>query len=168
MAATNRVLDASYRDLTPDGLAALLADSDMANVTTILLEGNPIGDRGAMLLAGWPGIARVEVLNLADTGIGLPGLKVLVESSFQPQPVTLQLDENPLYDEGIQLLAGSSLVSRVRELGLGCTGLDHSGVRALVESTKLASVQTLDLGQTELMDESWRLLRARFPSVMGA
>jgi hypothetical protein len=57
MAATNQVLDASYRGLSADGLEALLADSDAVNPTTILLEGNPIGDRGAVLLARWPGLA---------------------------------------------------------------------------------------------------------------
>ena len=53
MAATNQVLETGYRDLTADGLAALLADSAVVNPTTIYLEGNPIGDREAELLAGW-------------------------------------------------------------------------------------------------------------------
>jgi len=156
------VVEASYRNLSTDSLAALLAGT---NPIEVHLEGNPIGDTGAAVLCDWPGLAHVQVLNLADTGIGMAGLASLSKSDARP--FALSLDENPLYDEGIQLLVRSSFVERVRYLGLGCTGLDVTGVRALVESPFLNAVETLDLMQTELHEESWQILRARFPLVLG-
>jgi hypothetical protein len=163
-----RKLDASYRGLSSRELETLLADLALpSHLAEIVLEGNPIGDAGAALLAGWGGLTWVEVLNLADTAIGPGGLAALLASPQRPQPVTLHLDENPLYDAGVRLLAGSPFVSRVRYLGLSCTGLGHPGVRALAESPYLAIVETLDLTQTELPDECWQLLRMRFPQVLG-
>jgi hypothetical protein len=165
MTEANEILDECYRGLSAESLAMLFAERE-TTPTEILLEGNPIGDAGAHFLAKWRGIAQVRVLNLADTGIGPAGLAALLAT--QAQPIALYLDENPLYDEGIQLLARSSFASKVRHLGLSCTGLDTAGVMALTESPHLGAVETLDLTQTELAEEDWQSLRARFPRVIGA
>ena len=166
MGETVTVLDASYGGLSADGLAGLLAGAEGTGPVDLVLEGNPIGDDGAGLLGAWAGLARVRVLNLADTGIGPAGLKALAGSPYRPRPAALYLDENPLGDEGVRLLADSALLSQVRRLGLGGTGLDHPSVRALVESPHGAAVLTLRLAQTELSPESWALLRGRFPEVV--
>ena len=66
------------------------------------------------------------------------------------------------------LLAGSPMVSRLRHLGLSCTGLNHRGVEALVASPHLGALETLDLTQTQLHRKSCRLLKERFPEVLGS
>jgi hypothetical protein len=164
MTTGNDILDASYRGISADMLAALLADPAWGHPVEILLEGNPIGDAGAAILAAWEGFAQAERVNLADTGIGPSGLAALLASAARP--TELHLDENPLGDEGVELLSRSPFVERVHYLGLSCTGLDIASVLAMTQSSHLRSVETLDLAQTQLSEESWRLLRARFGRVL--
>lgn len=163
MTATRLILNRCYCGLSVDGLACLLTGS-LASYAEVLLEGNAFGDEGAALLARWETIAQVEVLNLAAIGLGPSGLRALLSSPARP--VELYLDENPLYDEGIHLLAGSPFVSMVHHLSVGCTGIDSAGVQALLESPFLATLQVLELAQTELLEEDWQLLRTRFPAVI--
>lgn len=156
-------LDLNYKKLTLDGLTKLLLEKP-EGWTSLLLEGNHFGDAGAALLANWPGIARAEVLNLANTEIGPQGLAALAASPHA-RPVEFLLDENPLGDEAIIPLAASPILSRVRYLGLSCTGIDHAGVEALVRSPHLSELATIELVQTELLGKSWNVLKQRFAKV---
>lgn len=72
-----RRLDLSDCRISPTALPELLESPWLADVRSLVLDNNPIGDRGMAILASHPALARVQELSLARCSIGDEGLRLL-------------------------------------------------------------------------------------------
>jgi hypothetical protein len=81
-------LDFGNTALTDDGLRRLLPALP-SGLRVFSLAWNPLGDAAAFALAGWPGLARLESLDLTGTRVGPRGAKALVESAHRRGAVAL-------------------------------------------------------------------------------
>lgn len=76
-----RHLDLSACRIGLAQLPILLESPWLNGVQSLVLDDNPIGDRGAALLANHPGAGHLQELSLARCGLGDDGLLALVNSS---------------------------------------------------------------------------------------
>lgn len=72
-----RKLDLSACRISPAALPALLESPWLSDVRSLVLDDNPLGDRGIAILAGHPALAGVQELSLARCSIGDEGLRLL-------------------------------------------------------------------------------------------
>lgn len=70
-------LDLSGCRISPAALPAVLDSPWLSDVRSMVLDDNPLGDRGIAILAGHPALARVQELSLARCSIGDEGLRLL-------------------------------------------------------------------------------------------
>ncbi|MBY0228887.1 MAG: TIGR02996 domain-containing protein [Gemmataceae bacterium] len=149
-------LDLSDNGMEPAGLRALLAGSD--GPRTLRLAWCWIGDEGASLLAGWPGLARVRRLDLSSCRIGNAGLKALAASPHLSSLEALDLSGNHFAASGMKALLRSPLESRLRWLSLGTASRPDAIIKALLERPP-AALRELDFDA----GSSIRRLRAALP-----
>lgn len=74
-------LDLSACRIGPALLPLLLDSPWLDGVQSLVLDDNPLGDRGVAMLANHPGVSQVQELSLARCGLGDDGLLSLINSS---------------------------------------------------------------------------------------
>ena len=87
-----QALDTDECDMGAAGLETLLRADPFPVLTDWDLSCNGLGDAGAELLAGWPGLARLQRLGLGRNGLTDAGARALVASPFAPPVLALGLD----------------------------------------------------------------------------
>jgi hypothetical protein len=87
------VLDLSLNGLGETGLAAITRARWTAPAA-LVLDVCGLGDAGAAMLAGWPGLSRVRRLSLRDNEIGSAGLAALAASPHATALEALDLGGN--------------------------------------------------------------------------
>jgi uncharacterized protein (TIGR02996 family) len=75
-------------------VADLVASPHLEGLRELLLSYNRLGDEGARLLTGWPGLARLTYVDLASNGITAEGLLALLRSPHLGPDTSLQLERN--------------------------------------------------------------------------
>ncbi len=164
-------LDLRFNRLGAGAAEALASSPFLSQLTTLRLAGNAIGLRGVQALAASPFLTRIEVLDLdgcrldADALAALasaPGLSRIVELSVRHNRLgdaataalgtadwrhleRLHLDNVHLGGAGIESLAASPLVARLRTLGLGSNRLTSTDLAALTRSAHLRQLESLTL-----------------------
>jgi uncharacterized protein (TIGR02996 family) len=119
-------------NVTLASLRTLLGSPVLANLRRLELRGNEqLGDRGAELLAGAPGLANLTHLNLTTTDLGDVGAHALAESENLGRLECLELGW---------------------DLGWG-NRVTGAGVQALVTSPQLRSLKSLPLKNNPIGDE---------------
>ena len=88
-----RVLDLSHNTLCDRSVETLVLAAP-ANLTTLWLYHNDIGDRGTRMLANAPMARNLAELNLAQTGMTDEGAQSLLDSDNLPDLETLYLGQN--------------------------------------------------------------------------
>jgi uncharacterized protein (TIGR02996 family) len=168
------------------GVVALAAVTQ-AHLTLLQLGGNPIGNSGAVALAGAPGLARLEDLDLHYCDISRNGLAALTTSAqlcclrrldlsrnslktsagaalagahFLPGLTTLYLDRCDLGDAGVETLASAPAASALTSLSLNGNGLTDRSARAIAASPHLARLTTLGLQDNAITADGAAALRA--------
>jgi uncharacterized protein (TIGR02996 family) len=126
------------------------------------LQTNGIGDKGATVLAGWPGLAELTYFALNYNAIAADGLAALAGSPHLGNLRQLHLERNPLGPTAGQVLARRARWARLERLGLGSCGLGDDGVAGLAAAEWLASVTDLHLLGNAIGDTGARAL-ARAP-----
>jgi uncharacterized protein (TIGR02996 family) len=89
-------LDLSDCGLTADDLAVLLRWDGLSSVRSLLLNDNPIGDRGAELLAGCPLLASLRQLSCSRCDLTESGARVLARAPFGRRISWHELSMNPI------------------------------------------------------------------------
>mgnify|MGYP003704986157 CR=1 FL=1 len=116
-----RRLDLSDCRISPTALPELLESPWLADVRSLVLDNNPIGDRGMAILANHPALARVQELSLARCSIGDEGLRLLAagETMTDLRHVDLRGQEfdRDLLTESVDRLglAGAEYLARSEE-----------------------------------------------------
>ena len=138
--------------LTGRSLEAL-ATSDIGVLHTLLLGGNPIGDRGAETLASAPGFSAVTILYLSSSGLTPVGLGHLFGGdSVLGSLIDVDLSGNTLGDEGARIIAGSALTGNLTNLYLDETALTDRAAELLADSPHLGKLDYLSLDGNQLTE----------------
>jgi uncharacterized protein (TIGR02996 family) len=172
-------------------LEALLTGFRDRTIVSVVLNGSPIGNRGARMLLRHPVLATVRELEIGHIGMTADGAGALAASAYRPPKQDLHLRGNPLGDEGVRellcwpglerikkldltdiglgdtgtaLLASTRPLRAVRKLWLNRNAIGADGAAALAASPHLRSITHLYLNENPLPPDSLRLLRDRFGS----
>ncbi len=110
-----------------------------------------IGDDAARDLARSPTSRSITSLTLSDNRLAS---SCLVELARQPGAPLRKLDlqGNPIGDEGVVALARSGRLDGVNHLGLSACGVGDGALLALVESGALREVRTLEMRRDAVTD----------------
>jgi uncharacterized protein (TIGR02996 family) len=109
-----------------------LADSAYLQKTSYLdLSDNPVGDRGATLLAHSPYMEHVRGLNLSSSSIGDSGLLALIASTHFSELRELYLSDNRISNRGSRALADSRLAQRLKVVNLRFNAIGADGAQLL-------------------------------------
>jgi uncharacterized protein (TIGR02996 family) len=133
-----RALDLCVCRLDPNDPAApaavafrdLLYSPLMERLTSLRLDGNPLGLRGAAIVASSPQVRGLTYLGLSQTSLGDVGLRSLAASPNLTALEELDLRYNYVGNAGAQALAASPHLPRLRTVLLGRV-LYHSGPRQI-------------------------------------
>ena len=110
-----RTLSLARNRLTALGLTALLAEgSAVASLWGLDLSGNPLGDAGALALAGSPRASMLQVLNLEKIGLTDAGAMALATSGVLSRLRTLYVGGNALTTAGREALRASKTLPECR------------------------------------------------------
>ena len=82
-------------------------------------------------------------------------------SQHVPGLVSLDLNENPVQDEGVQALAGSPNFRQLAKLRLARSGMGTLGARALAASPHLDNLKSLDVEGNAIGNKAREALRLR-------
>jgi uncharacterized protein (TIGR02996 family) len=166
-----RGLDLSDNGIDSAALASLTASRFICLLRALDLGSNPLGTRGAWLLATATTAEELSELHLAGCGLGGEGLAELLDggsgtwrrldlsgnwlyrwdlvrladSVLLRNLVALDLASNPLGENGASVLADSPNAAGLVDLGLCDTGTGDTGVTALASSPYLKNLRSLDL-----------------------
>ena len=170
------VLDLSDCEIDADGLKSLLSSSQPpVHLRYLDIEGNPaVGDQGSAALAGSLQANSVELLNLANTNMGLEGLRQLCSSSSIGNLAFLYLDGNGIDERGFDVLAQTDALANLKILQLKRTAPHALGLTTLVSSVVFNETNKLNLDSCAISDAeivamlaSFRLPKLRHLSLRG-
>lgn len=138
--------------------AAILANSpSMARLQSLSLAGMPWNAGMAAAMATKP-FFHLHKLDLSNCRIGPAALPALLDSPWLADVRSLVLDDNPLGERGVALIAAHPGLAGVHELSLARCSIGDEGLRSLARSETLADLRRVDLrGQQfdgELLAES--------------
>jgi uncharacterized protein (TIGR02996 family) len=111
-------------------------------------------------LWNWPGLARVEVLNLGLNRLGVREAKSMAADADLRSLRELHLGHGEIGVNGVAALAGCAWLGGVRKLDLSTCLLGPPGVETLVASPHLGEVHELDLSANKVGDDGLRSLAA--------
>lgn len=141
-----------------DLVADLAAGEFLAGMTALDLRENPLGDRGAITLAGSPGLARLRFLDLRTAGVGAAGARALASSPHLGELTSLDLGGNSLGDEGVEAFTGAMRLPKLARLDLSRNNLTSASARCLAACGKLGTLEVLRLPGNHLLREDIALL----------
>ena len=96
-------LDIPAQSIDADGLKELIASGLWGGLAGLSLNGNPLGDAGATVLAEWPGLASLRRLSLDAAAIGPAGAMALFRSPWLDEIEVLSLRRNSEdYQNGVR------------------------------------------------------------------
>ena len=105
-----------------------------ARLRRLRMTSSYFGDESIILLAGWPGLASVQSLDLSDGAAGPAGVEALVRSPYLGHVTSLDLSGNSLEVGGAQALASSRLLKQLQDLNLSRNAISDDGLETLAQS----------------------------------
>lgn len=146
-------LDLGGNGLDAEGLSAVLAA--VPGVEHLSLRSNPLGAAGAEELARAP--RRLQMLDLAGTGIRLAGVRALVTSGSFAELEALGLASNELGPLTVKAFAAAQLPA-LQFLDLSSNKLDEANLRALLQLPVVKRLLRADLRNLRGTPELQQLL----------
>ena len=134
-------------------------------IAHLLLMECRIGDREAEMLARWKDLKpSLKVLNLSNNNIthkGMESIVTIIKNS--PNLIHFSVVENPIDDDGIQLLSLLNLEHLIR-LDIRDSNITEVGTCALDDYFKFnKSLQSLEIGYNEIKDNGLTRILCSFP-----
>jgi uncharacterized protein (TIGR02996 family) len=157
-----RVLNLGNNQLEDAGLARLADSEILEQLTSLDLYGNRIGDEGIRRLLTSPHCRALRSLDLSFNNIRAEGLRAAASTSAEL--IDLDLESNPLGEEGARQLASAAPLRSLGSLKLRRTNLGPGGVRVLAESANFPVLRALDLAGCFMEEEGVRLLARSGPA----
>ncbi len=133
------------KGLKSDGVAALAESGLLRHLDVLQLAGTLPGVPGVKALTATGGFAGVRRLNLSDNRLGPNAVRVLAESKNARGLRVLDLSGNPVEDRGAEALAASRHLAGLVELNLKNCGVTDAGALALAGSPHLGELVCLEL-----------------------
>jgi hypothetical protein len=136
-------------------LASFARSRKLVDVTSLVLKSKDafaIPDDQAEALKRSPYLSNLESLTIEDADISALGLATLLGPENFPALVELEIQSVEIGDGGAQVLAASSVCSRLRCLRLQATDVGDRGLSALVAAGLTALVE-LSLHYNRIGDE---------------
>jgi Ran GTPase-activating protein (RanGAP) involved in mRNA processing and transport len=152
-----------YADMGKTGGRALGSCPYLANLKTLNLQENHLGDSGLRQLVGDADqiFPRLTHLDLRSAGIGPGGARALAGSPLLGRLTELSLEGNELGNVGVEALAGSRHAGpTLAVLDLSSTSIGARGIQALSESPLLAGLTSLSLRWNETGEAAALLFRS--------
>jgi uncharacterized protein (TIGR02996 family) len=150
-----RVLNLGWNQLTPAGLAAILASPGCAGLERLGLDDNSFNDaQPARLLAGARHLTRLAELDLGCSRLGTEGAAALASAPRLASVRRLMVQHCGLGDDGVRILSRSPHLAGLRELWLCNNGLTAAGVAALGRATFWPGLRKLTLNDDGLTDDA--------------
>ncbi len=143
------VLDLQENPISSAGLLALI-EAGPNHLRTLDLGNCGIDHRGAVALAGCPGLRWLERLDLNGNPIGDAGAEALAQSPYLARLATLQLGEGGIGVSGAVALAKSTTLLGLRNLHLANNQIGPDGGRSLAEAPWLEQLEELSLWANRL------------------
>ena len=140
-----------------NSIGSLVESPRLANLSRAWVQFSPIGDAVAFGLAGNSALRRLVELKLLNTGLTAPWLDVFIRSPAASGLRVLNLQANPLGDDGVRRLVNSPLTG-LEELNIRYNNLTAGSARLLAAWPGLRSVRTLLLSGNEFGPEGARAL----------
>jgi hypothetical protein len=137
------LLDLTNRRVGDAGVIALAHCPNLANVSTLVLNGCDVGDEGVRALAASPHVRNLTRLELWDNRIGDLGLIALASCPHLDNLQNLDLGRNRIGDQGVKALAASPHFARLSELLIVSNYVSDDGALALAQSPHLANLAFL-------------------------
>jgi len=112
-------------------------------------------------LAASPHLAQLTTLDLFDNLIGDAGVEALVASPHLTRLTKLSMGGCQIRERGVRALAGSRLLAQLTSLDLGSNYLQTAGVQSLLDSPYFIQLTELNLSgdvMNDVYDSSWFLL----------
>ena len=134
----------------------------LAQLTSLAIIKNPIGDKGATALATSLHISRLTDLTLWGCNINVRGALALSASPYLTRLNTLMLRSNLLFDAGATALASAPHLAQLTLLDLADNCIGDAGAAALADSPHLAQLTTLRLENNLIGEAGVEALRERF------
>jgi hypothetical protein len=115
------------------------------------LHGQQIGDNGAEILAGSSKLTNLNLLQLGQNSLGLPGVAALMSSPYLTEVEELDLSSNRPGDNWIAAICSAG-PRRLRKLTLEDNGLDGQAIVLLAQALPLEGVWELSLSGNPIGD----------------
>jgi uncharacterized protein (TIGR02996 family) len=140
-----RGLGFGHQFLGDVALRAFLEAADLRNVARLGLSSCSLAAPGVEALAATPGLAGLTTLGLSENHLGDERVAALLRApAFRLE--VLDLARTGITDAGARALAAAPALGRLRDLSLWGNPLTDAGFRALVQSPNLAALTHLRLG----------------------
>ncbi len=160
-------LEFSHADLAGEALARILKSKHLTGLRTLLLNGNEIGERGAAALVAWPGLARLEALDLAGCNLGRHEVSQLVTSARIGNLKRLDISRNANDLDVLENLL-TSAHPRLTDLGLGSTELNPIDAGLFRRAAFAKTLQRLDLDSANFQPGAFaELTRCALPALQS-
>jgi uncharacterized protein (TIGR02996 family) len=151
-------LDLMSNHLTGRGLAALADAAHLRGVERLSLQLNPLGQRGAVHLAGAYFAGRLRELWLTNCRLDDEAV-ALVFAAALPALTDLYIGWNTFGERSAQALSGNGSLARLETLAVGHCGIDAT-VAGLLGRVSLPALRYLDVGRNPLGPDGVRALLA--------
>jgi uncharacterized protein (TIGR02996 family) len=158
-----RTLDLGDNQISLGGMQPVMPrETELTQLTTLDLSGNPLSGRAAVVLASAPFRSTLEALdlgntNLLDQEIDEESLSLLTSAAWH-RLTALRLGANHLGPGDMQRLGASGVAPRLRILDLSHNPLGDQGARSLAQSPLLPSLEVLDLDSTQISNRAVPML----------
>ena len=150
------------RTIGCEGVRAIAESAQLANLRTLDVSGNAVGDDGVRSLVASRELGGVNRLRLHANRIGDAGLEALARSELLVRMLArdgaFDLRDNAFGAPGAKALADSPALAAASTLDLGGNSVRDVGVRFLAESENLQSIHTLLLRQNRIGDAGAKAL----------
>jgi hypothetical protein len=132
---------------------------------SLTISGCGIGDEGLVALAGWPGLSRCRLLQVANSQLTAAGMRALADSPHLGGMVGLNVVFNPLGDAGIEALTSAAWLGGLEYLAVSeCEGGAGGAAALNAAARRMPRLKQLSVGK-EMITPALLEAFARVPYV---